>query len=791
MASPPSAGENRPRGRGAGMGGASVKLALPVALALGALALLAVVLLTSPSGNARRVATSQRPRPAAQQPPERGPLPSCGASCDPIDARYLTDVPFGRTSFWVQPWRAYLDTWPASRLRDALGINFNVGGARAIAVARLLHDSGFRLARMEIGWDALSYAQPTHFVHEASILARMRALHAYRLRPLLVLNANSGGPCPARAIELETSTAAAAGSMTVTLTPSSAALVHAGRTGFSPGSFFAAPRRHRRRVIPRLTPAEHRARRAAARAKRRIALAEGRTPLLLHANPDILITRVSANGVATLSHPLPVALAPGPHPAVTLLYAPFSAPRLPSGAPSPAYATTLRGWLSYVASVSALARRVFGPDGYDLEVWNELTFGSQFLNVENYYRVSGHAARSAGKHVTKEVNHALLDATVAFLRSPRSGTSRGVGITNGFASETPFPSGADAPSGLTALSKHPYVGVRSFPAEYHVRSVHPVNALGLRDTASRASFKPSFVPSYQSLLPEYVLTATSTETLIRDLAPITTKVYGLPHGRAVGPHGAPVQKWVTEYNLGAGATPVGPDETTLETSVALSESDKAHFHAKALLRSLVAMVSKGITREYFFAAAPGALSLIGGGFFGALERRPGRYPGDASAGPVMSAFSRLIGHMQGPGPGASTRRLALRSITQLGRHAQFAGDGTAAHPPLYDREVLAVFPFQTGPRRFVVPVYVMTRDLLTLYRPHAPASDTTRFDLPGEQFDITLAGLPSSSAAPTVSAYDPLSDTSTPARVLAHHPGSAVVRMTATDYPRLLSIALP
>jgi hypothetical protein len=644
---------------------------------------------------------------------------------------------------------------------------------------------------MEIGWDALSYTHPTQFVHEASILTRLRALRDYRLRPLLVLNANSGAPCPARAIELVSGAFAPAGSTTVTLTPASAALVRAGRTGFSPGAFFTVPPPRRRpRVIPRLTPAQHRARRTAARAKRRIALAEGRTPLLLHANPDILITHVSGTGVATLSHPLPTALAAGVHPATTLLYAPFSAPLSPSGAPNPAFGATLRGWLSYVSSVSALARRVFGRDGYDLEVWNELTFGSQFLNVENYHRISGRAARSASKHVTKEVNKALLDATVAYLRSPRSGTSPGVGITNGFASETPFPSGADAPVGLTALSKHPYVGVRSFPAEYHVRSVHPVDALGLRDTSSRASFRPSFVPSYQSLLPEYTLTATSTETLIRDLAPITTRIYGVPHGRRVGPRGVPVQKWVTEYNLGAGATPVGPDETTSQSSVTLSEHDKDHFHAKALLRSFVAMISKGISREYFFAAAPGALSLIGNGFFGALEKHPGSYPGDSSGGPVTSAFARLIARTEGPGPGAAARQLSLTSITQLGDHAQFAGDGTAEHPPLYDREVLAVFPFQVAPRQFVVPVYVMTRDLLTLYRPHAPASDATRFDLPGERFQITLSGLPHSAATPVVSAYDPLSNNSTAARVIAHGANSVAVEMTATDYPRLLSITL-
>ena len=78
-----------------------------------------------------------------------------GVLKDPIDAHFLTDVPFGTTSFWLQPWRAYLDTWPASRLTNALGINFNVKPAQAQAVARLLHESGFTLARIEIPWGSL------------------------------------------------------------------------------------------------------------------------------------------------------------------------------------------------------------------------------------------------------------------------------------------------------------------------------------------------------------------------------------------------------------------------------------------------------------------------------------------------------------------------------------------------------------------------------------------------------------------------------------------------------------
>jgi hypothetical protein len=746
------------------------------------------------------LATGSSHHPVASSAEERVPtpaqarLPVCGASCDPIDPRYLTDVPFGRSSFWIQPWRAYLDTWPVSRLRDSLGINFNVKDAQAAAVARLLHDSGFRFARLEIEWSALSYDEPARFVHEASLRTRLSALHAFGLRPLIVLNANSGAPAPGRPISLETLAPAPVGASTVMLTPASAAAVVPGRSGFNPGVFHAAKRKRRHRKTAAgpthpLTPAQRQARRAARRAAKRSVAAAGFTELVLTGKPDILITKVDPGGVATLSRPLPRALASGPHRGTTLLYAPFASPTLPDGSPNPTFQQTLRGWLAYVAAVSRLAQATSGPGGYDLEIWNELSFGSQFLNVDNYYaQPPGKASRKGRKADTKEVVKAILDATVAYVRDPAHGISPGVGITDGFASQSPFSGGALAPRGLTAISKHPYAGPRVFPSEYHVKSIRPFNALGEADTASRLSFVPLFVPHYQSLLPEYTLTATSTETLIHDLAPITTKVSKAPHGRYAGPAGQPpAQKWITEYNLGANTTPTGPDEVTPET-VALSAADRAHFHSKALLRSLVAMVSKGVSREYFFAAAPGALSLIGEGFFTALEAHPGRYPGDQLGGEIMSAFRNTLTHMQGPGPGGAPRQLKLLSITQEGNHAQFTGDGTAAHPDLYDREVLAVFPFQASPTSYVVPAYVMTRNLLTLYRPAAPATDTTRYDLPNETFRITLGNLPETKTPPTVSAYDPLRDESSPARLLTRHKDEATFELSATDYPRLLNI---
>ena len=747
---------------------------------------------------------------------------------DPIDSRFLTKDPFGASSFWIQPWRAYLDTWPSSTLLKSLGINFNVGVAQAEPVAQLLQDSGFTLARREIPWGALSYEDPSEFNNEPKIATILGALHNHGLRPLILLNANSGQPGPAKPITLSTLSTAYPGAMTVRLDQASAAEIVPGKTGFD--------------------------------------------ELTWGTGPDVLVTAVDGEGVASLSRPLRVALPAGKHRAMTLRYAPFQNPKLSNGEPNPVFQETLQGWLGYVATVNREATKVFGSGGYDLEVWNELTFGSQFLNSEHYYQpadartieaearaeaqdeplapedaeteaspetradaqsldsaeeedapeaagaeeeqtegeaagVSATARPFAGEpseegperkdltkaiindKVTKAVTRTLLKETVAFVRNPVNGISAATGISDGFASQTPFPSGALAPLGMTALSKHLYNGAKQFPAAYREKRIKPLDALGFRDTEDGRGFKPLFVPEFQSLFPEYFLTALPTETLVRDIAPITTEIYGLKHGREVGPAGGPpVQKWMTEYNLSQGKGKVMQADGVTPAGVVQSAADRAHFQAKALLRSLVANVNKGLSREYFFAAAPGALSLIGKSFYSELEAHPETYPGDALGGETMTGFRNMLDQFAGPGPEGQARQLKLLSIAQEGNHAQFGGDGTAAHPTLYDRDVLAVLPFQSSPTHFVVPVYVMTRDLLTLYEPGKPESDVTRFDLPDESFTIKLGSLPETSEAPTVSAYDPLREASTPAQLISREGSTAEFRIAATDYPRMLSI---
>jgi hypothetical protein len=195
--SPGPASGRRPTGDG--WGRRRYGLLLVAALVL-AVALLAAIL--------TRSATPARPTEPASSSTQASSTQASSAGSetvsDPIDRKYLTELPFGSTSFWIQPWRAYLDTWPASRLLDSLGINFNVSASQARVTARLLHESGFKLARIELNWSSLSYDDPSRFLDEASVRTRLEALREYGLRPLILLDANSAAPTPARKIALQT-----------------------------------------------------------------------------------------------------------------------------------------------------------------------------------------------------------------------------------------------------------------------------------------------------------------------------------------------------------------------------------------------------------------------------------------------------------------------------------------------------------------------------------------------------------------------------------------------------------
>jgi hypothetical protein len=669
---------------------------------------------------------------------ERKPRP--GLVRNPIDPRQQTAVAFGERSHWHQPWRAYLDTPPATRLLDAIGINFNVSPEEAEATARLLAESGFRRARVEFGWDQIDFSNPRRLASPGRFRAILGALDRYGIRPLILLNAHHGKPGPTRLFEAELVSPAPQGAREVRLSPATAAEVEPGRTGLNASDGKAA---------------------------------------------EVLFTDVRPDGTASLSRPLRRPLPAGPHPAATLRYEPFGPPQLEDGSPNPRFEATLRGWLDYVQVVAREARAVVGDEQFDVEVWNELSFGSDFLFQERYYE----PARERGRgDVTREI----LERTVRALRDPASGVS-GIGIGDGFANQTPFPAGSTSPVGLTAIDKHPYYPVTRFPEDAVQNEIAPLDALGRRDfeeerlPGGEIERKDRFLPSYTAFFPEYTLTAARTEHLIRDLSPITTDVNGTPHGRRTAPPGgSPPQVWITETNLDpTGADPSAPGAGGDDLDGGLAPRQVEHLHAKAALRYYTAFVNKGVSAVHLYAVKGGRFALIRGSFFERLSRTAA-YPGDGTGGETPRVVRRLTLALRGAESLTRARPLSLRSIADDRGHAQFEGDGTRAHPPLFDREVVAFFPFQLSEREWVAAAYVMTRNLARVYDEDASESDPRRYDMPPEKFRIAIGGI--RGAGVTATASDPLTGERVPVEVSRHRRGGVVVELPLTDSPRLLRL---
>jgi hypothetical protein len=622
----------------------------------------------------------------------------------PVDPAQLAGLPFGDRSFWLQPWRAWSDTPPATRISAAYGVNFNVAPDAAASAARALARSGVRRARIEIPWGAMGYADPGRLNDEAGQRRILRALQAAGIRPLVLLNANHGGPGPALHEQVRLREAAAVGARTVRLERADAARVRPGLTGFD-----------------------------GVDSDRR---------------PDLLITAVDARtGEATLARPLPKALAAGEHAVTTLRYGPFQKPQLPGGAANPAFEETVRGWLEYTAAVTRFVHETLGSWAFDVEVWNELSFGSDFLDAARYYDPA-----PAGEG---EVTQAILARTVGWLRDRANGIGP-IGITDGFAGQTPFASPATSPPGLTALSKHPYANLYTFPAD-SARNADQrwLDATGAPDASG-------FVPRYTAYYPEYWLDGVQTETLVRDLAPVPADFAGAAHGRDVTPPGGqPLEMWLTEFNL----APPGVDHTRPGPDGRRARTELTRARTKGLLRSLVAYVHAGVTAIDFYAVVGNDYGLATPAFLASGGRTNGGEP--------LSTIDRLSNSLVHARARVRARELRVLSVADVAGRKQFDGDGTPAHPTLFDRDVLAVLPFQLSDREWVVPVYVQSRDV--------------RRDLPAEPYRIVLSGL--AAAAARASLYDPVTGRFQPVAISAREGDRITVDLPANDSPRLLFLA--
>lgn len=625
-----------------------------------------------------------------------------------IDPAYLTNLPFGTYSHWIQPWRAYMETVPAKKFLSGIGIVWNAeASVNPELVAQMLAKYGFKRVRVEIGWGLIDVNDETQLLksHGENIRNILIALKKYNLRPLILLNANSGLPCPLTTTQLTLSKNASAGSTMLELNSTSNLKI-----GYS-----------------------------------------GISHLTDYWVAEYLITNISGNTV-TLSKPLPKNLTAGTALQIdTLKYRPFSIPG------SSDYQNTMVGWNKYVETITKFVTDSLGTanssnKGFDLEIWNELTFGSNFLYINKYY------SNEPYQYQQDDIWNNLVKQTSDYVEAHQTNFT-GVNISNGFANTIPWPASSEQPARINAISKHPYPYKLSYPQNEYAGT--KLNALGQED---------SFAPNYSVYFPEYIATALSTETIIRDTAPITNEFYGTKRGRyarVIDGKVLPVPIWITEIN-------VYPEDGDPNVSV-----ERAHvIKAKAAARFFSFFLNKGVTQVHLYGISGGdkAWSIVQDSFLEYAKQPNASYPSndDEYISPSLKVVSRIVNVMK---KGidrnlAKTQALQVVSIQDTHNHYQFKGNGTQGNPNLYNRDVFAFLPFQVNANKFVIPYYVMTRDI--------------QQDLTPENFKVEIKGINNFASA---SVYDPINDKNIPLEVRRNvGSNSLTLELTATDYPYLLSI---
>lgn len=694
---------------------------------------------------------------------------SSGTLKHPYDDAIQQAIPFGVRSFYLAPWRAYMDTWPADQFLNCLGVNFNVAPEDAEATARALADAGFRSARVELGWSNLDYTNPDKITTHAVCEKVFHALHDAGIRPLILLNANSGQPVPFRRVRVILSKPAVAGAREVFFDRTDG--IRAGYTGF--GSLVP-----QRLGFPLITAVD------------------------------------SSTGRCELSAPIPKDLTAGPLVLADLKYHPFSGPFLVDGTPNPWAQETIEGWKTYVRTVCLFVKEMLGTEGhtdagFDLEVWNELSFGSDFLDEKNYYEPQ----RSFKTDISYK-NHGfvsegpicILPITVDYVNDPRNELP-GVRVINGFSNQWPWDSGSTIWPGQTGFSRHfytslsadtPFNGICGFlsPETNDRPGQGPINALGSldgqRDTRNWHTVVPGsyYVPTLHISMPEAWQYGYKIEYLTRDIQPFP----GLwdQHFRFSNPgDGRPAEFWMTETN-----TPRSGFLSKLQKQLSLAPDDPAlvrlshHLGAKGTLRTFVFQSSKGVHTIELYAARGHDLefAVIPEAFFSALKKSDHILTEAvrAQSGEQLTVLSRVAKLMQQGRELPVTRPLGISSINEHEPRLVSKGDGTPEHPDQYNRDDFAFLPFQLDSKRFAIGYYVVTRDMTAVNRPELNPLDPARYDMRPQLFDVAITNIAGEHA--TVSVWDPFGDNEAPVRVLSRTKTTLTVQLETVDYPRFLVI---
>jgi hypothetical protein len=590
------------------------------------------------------------------------------------------DCPWPKHSHYLQPWRGYIETKSGWDFLNGIGINLNIPDENEELAFRLLAESGFRTCRLEIGFGAAKWDE-SGLIGEEKFRRRLALCAKHSLRPTLLINAHHGMPCPAKSFKRQLVRDASKGSSSIRLDDVSE--IEVGRTGLDNITEYWAA--------------------------------------------EILITEVNHESrEVTLSKPLPKDLPAGEIALTTLKYAPL----FPVGTGE--FEATAAGWVSHALRVCRLASSC-GLREFDLEIWNELTFGSHFLSINDYYDKASPKISAAEPDFLKPGGRCweLAKRTVDAVKAEFPQVRCIWGFSNTTFHHTPI---AQLPPGTDGQSYHPYgTGTRVFTGE-----------LPRRDQPSLEGF----VPRYDVRMPEGIMqTFIQTESLIRHLNPLD-RITRKPRGVSRFRH------YMTEHGVLAAECGVR------------DEPGAWRLKTLCLTRSCALWLNKGIDALHYFSAFEKEPRS-----FGILPPTLPSLPPDGEfekvATPPMRALRNLTAVFRGSTFLEKTIPLQVEAVA-LGEPQEIIFPGDDRHPPLWLRDALAVLPFQPDAHKHIVALYLMTRDAT---RPLSP-----------QNFRLKFSGV----LTRRVRFYDPLENKDIPAQFQVSEGNVTELTLPLVDYPRLL-----
>ncbi len=682
--------------------------------------------------------------------------------------------PFGIISYFNMPWRSYMDTWPADHFTHFCGTQWNVDGKYADALCQLLEESGIRNLRIEVGWGNTGWDDDLMPHVKANLRRLLPIVQRHHIRPLILLNAHHGVPCPVRDVWVEVTAEAKKGDKILKLKAGTP--IRCGYMGIQHPEYIAN--------YP-------------------------------------TITKIDADGAAMLSAGLPFDIKVGRFRLVETKYQPFQGVKLKDGTPVPAARESFDGWLAYAANTGRCVREMLGTEdaadaGFDVEVWNEQTFGSNFLDINRYYDEKlqfaepfvyrherapqpGYAPKATLKFEQKGA-YAILPMTIDYYQDPKNGFP-GVHVISGFANQWPWDNGTGLWDGQAGFSRHYYTGGwRDSSPQTPLGNARSgvVDALGQfegkKDNKDWHTVEPGsyFIPTFRLGCPEFCHLGFKTETLSRDVLPDSRIVYFRDHGRFT--HNGDfrtAELWQTEVNYDRSQffgelrkqTGAKNDDPKL---LALDE----HMAGKMLLRQYIFHAGKGLYRIFLFSpqADPYQIGMLPKAFYQALDKSNYALTDEVrkTVPPEFTGLGWLVKLLDSGQPLKSPRALALNELVEYKPRLAYAGDGTPAHPHRWNRDNFVFLPYQLNTSHYVIPYYVATLDVSHAWDAAKDPLDPARYDMPEQEFDVTVGNLRGAGAK--VSVYDPLTNTDVPAQIVADTENSLTVRLKTVDYPRVLQI---